>query len=109
MKKIINYFKNLIRKFTFQQKKYERYILNNMYREDAELMKFVQERKRTLGKSSISFVITWIDFPDDLYGEVELVWNNKVVERAKLIHGEHNLYWIFYKTEKYEMFKPIKP
>lgn len=58
MKKIINYFKNLVRKFTSQSKACERYILNKRYSEDVELIKFVRERQRTLGKSSIPFVIT---------------------------------------------------
>lgn len=98
MKKIINYFKNLVRKFTFQQKICERYILNNMYREDAELIKFVRERQRTLGESSIPFVVTWDNFPADQYGKVELVWNNKVVETAKLMRCKHNfIYWEFDK------------
>jgi hypothetical protein len=96
MKKIINYLKHLIRKFTSRQKKCERYILNNRYREDNELIKFVQERRRTLGKSSMPFVIMWGDFPVDQYGKVELVWNNKVVQTAKLMRGKHNLiYWKF--------------
>lgn len=98
MKKIINYLKGLVGKLTSRQKKCERYILNNRYREDAELIKFVQERKRTLGKSSMPFVITWDDFPADQSGKVELVWNNKVVETAKLMRSKHNLiYWKFYE------------
>lgn len=98
MKKIINYFKDLIRKFTSRPKVCERYILNNRYREDAELIKFVRERQRTLGKSSIPFVITWDNFPADQYGKVELVWNNKVVETAKLMRSKHNvIYWKFDK------------
>lgn len=110
MKKIINYFKNLIRKFTSRPKKCERYILNNKYREDAELIKFVQKRKRTLGTYSIPIVIIWGDFPADQYGKVELVWNNKVFGSAKLMRSKHNLiYWSFNeKTEECEMFKPIE-
>lgn len=96
MKKIINYLKRLIRKLTSRTKKCERYILNNGYREDAELIKFIQERRRTLGKSSMPFVIIWDDFPVDQYGKVELIWNNKVVQTAKLMRGKHNLiYWKF--------------
>ena len=96
MKKIINYLKCLIGKLTSRQKKCERYILNNRYREDAELIKFVQERKRTLGASSMPFVITWDDFPTDQYGKVELVWNNEVIGSAKLMRSKHNLiYWKF--------------
>lgn len=98
MKKITNYLKHLIRKLTSRQKKpCERYILNNKYREDVELVEFVQERIKTLGeKSSMPFVIIWDDFSTDQYGKVELVWNDKVVETAKLMRGEHNLiYWKF--------------
>lgn len=96
MKKIINYLERLIRKLTSRTKKCERYILNNGYREDAELIKFIQERRRTLGKSSMPFVIIWDDFPVDQYGKVELIWNNKVVQTAKLMRGKHNLiYWKF--------------
>ena len=96
MKKIINYLKTLIRKFTSRPKKCERYILNNRYREDAELIKFVQERIKTLGESSMPFVIIWDDFPTNQYGKVELVWNNKVVETSKLMRGKYNLiYWEF--------------
>ena len=96
MKKIINYLKGLINKLTSRQKKYERYILNNRYREDSELIKFVQERIKTLGESSMPFVIIWDDFPADQYGKVELVWNNKVIETAKLMRIKHNLiYWKF--------------
>lgn len=96
MKKIINYLKGLIGKLTSRQKKCERYILNNRYRKDTELIKFVQERRKTLGESSMSFVIIWDDFPTDQYGKVELVWNNKVTERSKLMRGKHNLiYWKF--------------
>lgn len=96
MKKIINYFKDLVRKFTSRPKKCERYILNNMYREDAELIKFVQERIRTSEKSSMPFVITWGYFPADQYGKVELVWNNEVIGTAKLMRSKHNLiYWKF--------------
>lgn len=95
-KSLINYLKYLIRKFTSRTKECERYILNNKYREDSELIKFVQERIRTSRKSSIPFVITWGDFPADQYGKVELVWNNKVVETAKLMRGKHNLiHWEF--------------
>ena len=96
MKKIINYLKGLIEKLTSRQKKCERYILNNRYREDSELIKFVQERIETLGESSMTFVIIWDDFPADQYGKVELVWNNKVIETAKLMRNKHNLiYWKF--------------
>lgn len=96
MKKIINYLKGLIRKFFPRPKQCERYILNNRYREDAELIKFIQERRRTLGESSMPFVIIWDDFPVDQYGKVELIWNNKVVQTAKLMRGKHNLiYWKF--------------
>lgn len=98
MKKIINYLKGLFRKLTSRTKKCERYFLNNKYREDAELITFVQERIKTLDKSSIPFVIMWNDFPADQYGKVELVWNNKVIETAKLMRGKHNLiYWKFYE------------
>lgn len=96
MKKIINYFKNLIRKFTSRPKVRERYILNKRYCEDAELIKFVRERQRTLGKCSMPIVIIWGDFPADQYGKVELVWNNEVFESAKLMRSKHNLiYWKF--------------
>lgn len=96
MEKIINYLKHLIRKLTSRPKKCERYILNNRYRGDAELTKFVQERINTLGKSSIPCVIIWGDFPADQYGKVDLVLNNKVVNTSKLIRGKHNLiYWKF--------------
>ena len=67
-----------------------------MYSEDAELIKFVRERQRILGTSSIPFVITWDNFPAGQYGKVELVWNNKVVESAKLMRSKHNfIYWEF--------------
>ena len=96
MKKIINYLKGLIGKFTSRQKECERLILNNKYREDAELIRFVQERRKILGEISIPFVITLDNFPTDYYGKVELVWNNKVVQTANLMRGEHNLiYWKF--------------
>lgn len=96
MKKIINYFKNLIRKFTSRPKACERYILNNRYREDAELIKFVQERIRTLGASSMPFVIIWDDFPSDQYGKVELAMDNKVIQTAILMRSKHKLiYWKF--------------
>lgn len=84
--------------FTSRTKKCERYILNNRYRGDAELVKFVQERIKTLGESSMPFVIIWGDFPADQYGKVELVRNNEVIESAKLMKGKHNLiYWQFYE------------
>ena len=96
MKNIINYLKGLTGKLTSRQKKCERYILNNRYREDAELIKFVQERIKTLRERLMPFVIIWGDFPADQYGRVELVWNNKVVQTAKLMRGKHNLiYWNF--------------
>lgn len=96
MKKIINYLKGLVRKSTSRPKKCERYILNNRYREDGELIKFVRERQITSRTSSIPLVITWGNFPADQYGKVELVCNNKVVESVKLIRGKHNLiYWEF--------------
>ena len=96
MKKILNYFKDLIRRFTFRPKACERYILNNRYREDGELIKFVQKRKIILGTYSIPIVIIWGDFPAEQYGKVELVWNNEVFESAKLMRSKHNLiYWEF--------------
>ena len=96
MKKIIDYLKHLIRKLTSRPKKCERYILNNRYRRDAELIKFVQERIKTLGESSMPFVIIWGDFPADQYGKVEFVWNNKVIKSAKLIKAKYDLiYWKF--------------
>lgn len=92
MKKIINYLKGLIAR----PKKCERYILNNRYREDSELIKFVRERRKILGESSMPIVIIWDDFPANQYGKVELVWNNKVIEIAKLMRSKHNLiYWKF--------------
>ena len=110
MKKIINYLKGLVGKLISRPKICERYILNKIYREDAELIKFVRERLRTLGTSSIPFVITWDKFPADQYGKVELVWNNKVFESAKLMRSKHGfIYWDFNeKNEKCEMFKPIE-
>lgn len=67
-----------------------------MYCEDAELIRFVQERRKALGESSMPFVIIWDVFPADQYGKVELVWNNKVIQTAKLMRGKHNLiYWKF--------------
>ena len=96
MKKIIDYLKGLIGKLTSRQKKCERYILNNRYREDAELIKFVQERIKILRETSMPFVIIWDDFPAVQYGKVELVWKNKVVQTAKLMRDKHNLiYWKF--------------
>lgn len=98
MKKIINYLKGLIRKLTSRTKICERYILNNRYCEDSELIEFVQERIKILGEISIPFVITWGDFPVDQYGKVEFVWNNKVIQTAKLMRSKHNLiYWQFYE------------
>lgn len=74
------------------------FFLNNRYREDGELIKFVQERRKTLGESSMPFVIIWGDFPTDQYGKVELIWNNKVIGSAKLTRDKHNLiYWNFYE------------
>ena len=94
--KIINYLKCLVEKFTSRQKKCERYILNNMYREDGELTKFVRERQRISRTSSVPFVITWGNFPADQYGKVELVWNNEVVGSAKLMRSKYNIiYWKF--------------
>ena len=90
MKKIIDYLKHLIRKFT-SRKGSERYILNNKYRKDAELIKFIQERIKTLDKSSTPFVLIWDDFPTDQYGKVELVLDNKVVQTAKLMRDKNNL------------------
>ena len=98
MKKIFNDLKRLIEKPTSRSKVCERYILNNRYREDAELIRFVQARIKTLGESSVPFVIIWDDFPADQYGNVELVCNNKVVQTVKLMRGKHNLiYWEFYE------------
>lgn len=95
MKKIINYLKNLIKKFISRQEKFERCILNNMYYKDIELIKFVQERRKTLSESSIPFVIMWDDFPVNQYGKVELVWNNKVIQTAKLMRLNNLIYWQF--------------
>lgn len=98
MKKIINYLKGLIRTLTSRPKKCERCILNNKYREDAELIRFIQERIKTLEENSMPFVIIWDDFPADQYGKVELVLNNKVVQTAKLKRSKHNLIvWEFYE------------
>lgn len=96
MKKIINYLKGWVEKFTSRRRKCQRYILNNRYREDAELIKFVQKRKRILGTYSIPIVIIWDDFPTDQYGKVEIVWNNKVLGSAKLMRSKYTLiYWKF--------------
>lgn len=97
MKKIINYLKGLVRKLTSRPKKCERYILNNRYSDDGELIKFVRERIKTLRENSMPFVITWDNFPSDQYGKVELVWNNEVIQTAKLMRSsKHNLiYWKF--------------
>ena len=93
---MINYLKSWIEKFTSRQRNCVRYILNNRYREDAELIKFVRERQRILGTSSMPFVTTWGNFPADQYGKVELVWNNEVIGSAKLMRSKHNLiYWKF--------------
>lgn len=69
----MKWIKNLIRKFTSRPKLTERYTLNRMYQDDTELKKFIQERLRTMERSSIAFVITWDNFPADQYGKVELV------------------------------------
>lgn len=96
MKKIINYLKSL---FSNKPRFKEKYTLNKMYQDNAELKRFIQERQETAKRSpTISFVFEWNKFPADQYGKVELVRNNKVIETAKLMKGKHNLiYWQFYE------------
>lgn len=86
MSKIINYLKRL---FSNKPRFEERYTLNRMYQDNAELKRFIQERRKTV-------VFEWNKFPADQYGKAELLWNNKVIETAKLMRGKHNLiYWRF--------------
>ena len=86
MKKIISYLKGL---FSNKPLLEERYTLNKMYQDNAELKRFIQERQKTV-------VFEWDKFPADQYGKAELVRNNKVIESAKLMKGKHNLiYWKF--------------
>lgn len=95
-KKIINYLKRL---FSNKPQFKEKYTLNKMYQNNAELKRFIKERQETAKRSpTISFVFEWNNFPDEQYGKAELVRNNKVIESAKLMKGKHNLiYWQFYE------------
>ena len=96
MGKVINKIKSWFkRKPRFKEK----YTLNKMYQDNAELKRFIQERQETAKRSpNISFVFEWNEFCADQYGKVELVRNNKVIESAKLMKGKHNLiYWQFYE------------
>ena len=94
MKKIISYLKGL---FSNKPILEERYTLNKMYQDNAELKRFIQERQETEERSpTISFVFEWNKFPAGQYGKVELVRHNKVIETAKLMKGKHDLiYWKF--------------
>lgn len=96
MKKIINDLKKM---FSNKPRFKEKYTLNKMYQDNAELKRFIQERQETAKRSpTISFVFEWDKFPADQYGKVELVRNNEVIESAKLMKGKHNLiYWQFYE------------
>ena len=86
MKKIINYLKGL---FSNKPILEERYTLNKMYQDDAELKRFIQKRQKTV-------VFEWNNFPANQYGKAELIRNNKVIESAKLMKGKHDLiYWKF--------------
>lgn len=88
MKKIINYLKRL---FSNKPRFEERYTLNKMYQDNAELKRFIQKRQKTV-------VFEWDEFPANQYGKAELVQNNKVIESAKLMRSKHNLiYWQFYE------------
>lgn len=90
MKKIISYLKRL---FSNKPILEERYTLNKMYQDNAELKRFIQKRQKTI-------VLEWNNFPADQYGKAELVQNNKVIESAKLMKGKHDLiYWQFYEQE----------
>ena len=92
----MNWIRRLFNWLFHRPKLTERYILNNMYRNDTELVKFVQERIQILKTNSVLFVITWDKFPANQYGKVELVRNNEVIDTAKLMRKENNLiYWSF--------------
>lgn len=96
MKKIINYLKRLFSNKSFLE---ERYTLNRMYQDNTVLKEFTEERMRTSKRSSIPFAITWDDLPLDRYGEVEMLRNNKVLERAILLKGESDsIFWFFLIT-----------
>ena len=76
-----------------------KYTLNKMYKDNAELKRFIQERQETAKRSpTIPFVFEWNEFPADQYGKVELVRDNKVIETAKLMRSKHNLIYLqFYE------------
>lgn len=72
MKKIINYLKNLISKFTFRPKLREVYTINIIYCANEEVRKFLKERRTICLKNGMDFELDYKEGHESLVGIVEL-------------------------------------
>lgn len=74
----------------------EEYIFNERYIEHSEVVQFINERKQCCSSYGINIFVGTGDFSEDEYGEVLLLKNEKIIEKAKLLKGDNGLiFWSF--------------
>lgn len=85
MKKIINYFKNLVRKFTSRSKLIEEYIINTSYKDNKDVVAFIKKRCHRCKEEGIEFRLYYSPLRNKkLCGEVQLYLNGKKAGSSKL-------------------------
>lgn len=76
----------------------EEYIFNERYIDNPEIIQFIQRIKQKPYCSSyrINILVRTGDFSEEEYGEVMLLKNGKIIEKAKLLKGDNGLiFWSF--------------
>lgn len=74
----------------------EEYIFNERYIDNPEIIQFIQRRKQDCSSYGINILVRTEDFSEEEYGEVLLLKNEKIIEKAKLLKGDNGLiFWSF--------------
>lgn len=93
IRKIIRWVKRLQ---TVKTQLTEEYIFNERYIDNPEIIQFIQRRKQDCSSYGINILVRMEDFSEDEYGEVLLMKNGKIIDRAKLLKGHNDLiFWSF--------------
>lgn len=99
MKKIINYLKDLIMKFFPRPKLAEEYIIFIGYKDWNVIKEHLERRKSICVETNTDFRVTFAELPlhSGVFGYVNLIYNDKVFDTAKIIFNYHTrlLYYDF--------------
>lgn len=98
MKKIINYLKGLIRKFFPRPRFAEEYIICIGYKDWDVIKEHLERRKSICVETNTDFRVTFAELPHSgVFGYVNLIYNDKVIDTAKIRFNFHTrlLYYDF--------------